>query len=470
MLIPLVLAAALNLAHSQEVKVIVSSRAGDRLAAKPALTFRPADAAGEKGFRLDRAKRNQTIVGFGASFLEAGIICLNDLPPNDQESVLRALFDPVQGAGFTAMKTPIACTDFMCAGPWYTYDDTPGDVEMKHFSIERDLGTNGLITYIKRAQKYGKFVLQAPMDYPPDWMLFDINKNQNVNPKYFDALALYYVRYLQAYQQNGVFVDFLSLFNEPGVYTKIPYKAIRDLLKDHVGPLFAREGMKTRIQLSEAPERAEAGKNYPIVLDDPQARQYVANVPYHGYDLKHFSAIAALHRRYPDLQLWMTELCHAYEAGTPKSMKLPRTDFEDGDFWGEQIASDLEAGASVWIYWNAILDQHGGPWAVSPIHGNPEDNIQHPVVIIDRDRKQVGYTGLYYYLAHFSKFVRPGAVKLSVSGSHSGVRCLAFQNADGGFVVQFLNRRKSDTNVQFYDSDRTIRVSLPALSITTCLW
>ena len=80
----------------------------------------------------------------------------------------------------------------------------------------------------------------------------------------------------------------------------------------------------------------------------------------------------------------MTELCHAYEAGTPKQMKLPRTDFEDGDFWGQQIFSDLEAGASAWIYWNLILDEHGGPWLVSPIHGNPEDNIQHPVVIIDR--------------------------------------------------------------------------------------
>jgi len=62
------------------------------------------------------------------------------------------------------------------------------DVEMKHFSIARDLGPNGLITFIKRARRYGSFVLQAPMDYPPDWMLFDVDTNQNVNPKYYDAL------------------------------------------------------------------------------------------------------------------------------------------------------------------------------------------------------------------------------------------------------------------------------------------
>ena len=93
-------------------------------------------------------------------------------------------------------------------------------------------------------------------------------------------------------------------------------------------------------------------------------------------------------------------------------MSLPRYDFEDGDFWGTQIFNDLEAHASAWIYWNMILDEKGGPWSVSYVHGNPDPNIQHPVVIIDREKMKVMYTGLYYYLTHFSKFVRPGAVRV----------------------------------------------------------
>ena len=75
------------------------------------------------------------------------------------------------------MKTPIAGTDFQSAGPWYTYDDTPGDVELKNFSVERDFGPNGVGTFILRAQKYGHFALQSPMDYPPDWMLFDVKES-----------------------------------------------------------------------------------------------------------------------------------------------------------------------------------------------------------------------------------------------------------------------------------------------------
>jgi glucosylceramidase len=469
----LLLAASLGLASAgaQEVKVYVSSQAGDRLAAKPSLQFAAQEKAKLPGFKINAAVTDQKIDGFGASLMEAGLICLNDLPPAAQEEVLQQLFDPEKGAGFTAMKTEIAATDFASAGPWYTYDDTPGDVELKNFSVARDLGPNGMITFIKRARQYGRFMLQAPMDYPPDWMLTNLQdrEKQDVDPKYFDAPAHYYLRYLQECEKHGIFIDYLSLFNEPGIYTKIPYTKIRDLLKNHVGPLFEKEGVKTKIQLSEAPSREEA-KNYETVLSDPAARQYVASLPYHGYDFKNFEVIANLHKKYPELPLWMTEICWAYEAGAPRHVSLPRYDWEDGDFWVNQIVSDLEVGAAAWIYWNTILDEKGGPWAISPVHGNPDPNVQHPVVIINRQTKQVTYTGLYYYLAHFSKFVRPGAVRIDTKGAVSGVRCVAFRRPEGGLVAQLVNSRQAETTVRLESGGRVLRVSLPAISITTCLW
>ena len=119
---------------AQEVTVYVSSKAGDRLSAKKPLRFEPASAK-SSDFRIDDSVKYQTIAGFGASFLEAGLVVLNTLPPGEQEAVLRAIFDPKTGAGFSAMKTTIAGTDFMAAGP--TYDESSGDVELKHFSIAR---------------------------------------------------------------------------------------------------------------------------------------------------------------------------------------------------------------------------------------------------------------------------------------------------------------------------------------------
>ncbi|MFB3922457.1 MAG: glycoside hydrolase family 30 beta sandwich domain-containing protein [Terriglobia bacterium] len=467
----LLVALACTEATGQEVKVVVSSKAGDRLTAKAPLHFEAARKPGGAAFKIDPSATDQKIDGFGGSLMEAGLICLNDLPPAAQEDVLQRLFDPAKGAGFSAMKTEIAATDFASAGPWYTYDDTPGDVEMKHFSIARDLGPNGMVTFIKRARKYGHFMLQAPMDYAPDWMIANLQdrKKQDVDPKYYGALALYYLRYLQEYQKQGIFIDYLSPFNEPGIYTKISYAEIRDLIRDHVGPLLEREHVKTKLQLSEAPDRHEA-KNYETVLSDPVARKYIASLPYHGYDFKNFDIILNLHKKYPNLPLWMTEVCWAYEAGAPANVKLPRYDWEDGDFWGNQIFSDLQAGAAAWIYWNTILDEKGGPWAISPIHGNPDPNVQHPIVIINRGTKQVTYTGLYYYLAHFSKFVRPGAVRVGVSGGEKGVRAVAFKTPEGGFVAEVMNSNKSDVAATLEWDGRALHMKLPALSITTCNW
>jgi glucosylceramidase len=457
-------------AGERQVRAVVSCKSGLRLAPSE-VALRPEASSGST-FEIDERVRHQTIAGFGASFLESGLICLNSLPADGQEQVLRALFDPEQGAGFSAMKTPLAGTDFMAAGPWYSYDDMPGDVAMEHFSIARDLGPNGLVTFIKRARRFGSFILQAPMDYPPDWMLTSLEdrKHQDVQDRYLHALALYYVRYLQEYRKPGITIEYLSLFNEPGIYTKIPYTKIRDLIKHHIGPLVQDGGLVTRLMLSEAPTRSAAFAGYPIVLDDPEARKYIAAAPYHGYGFRDYELIVKLHQKYPDVPLWMTEVCHAYEAGTPATMTLPRTDFEDGDLWGDQIFSDIESHASAWIYWNMILDQHGGPWLVSPVHGNPDPNVQHPLVIIDRDSKRATYTGAYYYLAHFSKYVRPGSVRVGTIGRKSGVRCLAFRTPETGLVVQLLIRRTTCATVNLTARDSSVDLFLEPISITTVLW
>jgi glucosylceramidase len=313
------------------------------------------------------------------------------------------------------------------------------------------------------------------MDYPPDWMLTNVQdrKRQDVDPKYYDALALYYLRYLQEYEKNGVFIDYLSLFNEPGVYTKINYDEIRELLKNHVGPLLQKSETKTKIQLSEAPTRANAHQNYHLALDDPEALKYVSGLAYHGYDWTKpgaYGLIAEVHKKYPQFPMWMTEVCHAYEIGEPRSMPMPLYDFRDGDLWGNMIMSDLEAGASAWIYWNMVLDEKGGPWLVSPVHGNPDPNEQHPVVIVNRKTHEVSYTGLYYYLAHFSKFVRPGDYRVEVTGKAAKVRSMAFKSAAGKTILELLNSRTQSVQTQIQWQGKTLVVSLPGTSITTLMW
>ncbi len=480
----LALAAVAPTAAGQDVLVHRSSAAGERLTRLPDAKFAEAPAPTGAHFTINEAAQFQRMIGFGASFNEAGMIALNSLEPAQQEQVLESLFDVEKGAGFSAMKTVIAGTDFMSAGPFYSYNDVEGDVEMKHFSIARDLEPNGLVPYIKRSMKHGRFILQATMDYPPNWMLYDVNKNQDVNEKYYDALSLYFLRYLEEYRKQGIEIDFLSPFNEPMGYTKIPYRKIGVLIKNHLGPLLHKSGLPTRLQLSDNIDRITALRDFPEALNDPDVFKYIAGLAYHGYDWRRqpirptaengygfdeFKAIAELRRRYRTLPVWMTEICH-YAGGTPWAKPLPRYEFEDGDWWGHQIFSDLEAGASGWTYWNMILDQSGGPWLVSIVHGNPENNAQQPVVVINRETKEVSYTGLYYYLAHFSRFVRPTSTRIGSPGAVEGVRCIAFRHTDGRIVTQVMSSNPAESKVTLRWRDKSLELTLPPLSLTTCVW
>jgi glucosylceramidase len=455
---------------AQDVKVYVTSLAGDRITAKPPLRFDLSARSEGVAFKIDPGVLHQRMDGFGASFNEAGLTCLNSLDAATQDAVLKALFDPNDGSGFSLMRTPIGATAFS-AGPWYSYDDNPGDAEMRRFSVERDVSPTGVVTYIKRARQHGAFALLASMNYPPDWLVTDIAKRQDIDARNYDAIARYLLAYVREYEKQGVAIDYLSPFNEPGTFAKLSYEKVRDLLKASLGPQFEKEKVKTKLLLSEAPSRDEAFKRYPVVLADPDAWQYVAVIPYHGYDFANFARVTDLAKRFPGIPLWMTEAGHTTQTESARGVRLPRYDYEDGDFWGNQIFSDVEAGASAWLYANLILDEKGGPWLASPVHGAPDANIQHPVVVIDRGRKVVTYSAVYYYLSHFSRFVRPGALRIETSGGAKGVRALAFQSREGGMTVELLNSRPEPTVATLSVTGRSgLRVLLLAQSITTCVW
>ncbi len=453
------------IAAQSQVRVVLSSAAGDRLSEKPAVAFGPAQA-GLPAITVDSAKRFQTIEGFGATFNEAGLMVLNKLAPEEQERVLRSVFDLKQGAGFALMKAPLAACDFATAGPWYTYDDVPGDVELRRFTIERDLGPNGQVTFIKRARRYGSFKIQATTDYPPDWMLV----NENLKPEYYAVFANYLVKYAQEYMKQGVDIDFLSPFNEPQyIYSKIRYEQIRDLIRDHIGPAFRRSGLKTRLQVSDSHNRETGLKEFPKVLDDPEARKYIATMPVHGYgwEKQGSEPMTKLHDLYPDIPIWQTEVCYAK---TIDKKPMPVFGFEDGDRWGRMLVADLKNWAAGWIYWNLFLDAGGGPWLVSVEHRDPEDNPQHPVVIIDTEKRQPVYTGLYYYLAHFSKYVRPGAVRIEAAGDVPDLEFVAFQDKSGAKVLEAVNSAVESRRFTLRDGARTAVLELPARSIATFLW
>jgi glucosylceramidase len=461
-----------NGSKGDRVSVISSSSDGDRLNHITDLQFVQESNSSTPAILVDETTHYQMIDGFGATFNEAGMICLNSLNPCDMDSVMAKLFDPDAGAGFTLMKSPVAACDFASAGPWYSYDDTPCDTAMEHFTVERDLGPNGLITFIKLASAYGRFEIESPMDFAPDWMYYGMQDkiDKKIKPGYYRALSRYYLKYLQNYASNGVRINNLVLFNESdciisGGYSSVTYREMGALLKNYICPLLKANGISTKITLGETCRRIEGIKKFPEVLDDPDARKLVNNLAVHGYDFVGFptlnhETLTELHNKYPDLPIWMTEICYT---------KKPVSDFIDGEYWGNMIMNDLNNWVSGWIYWNMILDQDGGPWLTSPEHGDPENNSQHPVVIIDRNTKEVTYTGLYYYLSHFSRFVRPGAFRIKCTGGSSQLNFAGFQNSDKSIILNVINNGpETDCSVKW--KTRMVNQRLKAHSITTFKW
>ena len=456
------------------VAVYSSSQSGDRLTRKADAKFTLNTNSSESAITVDEKTSYQRIEGFGATFNEAGMICLNSLSIKERDRVFISLFDSIQGAGYTLMKSPIAACDFASAGPWYSYDETKDDTLMKHFSIERDLAPNGLINFIRKAKKFGNFEIESPMDFAPDWMYYSLDSaKKHIKPEYYTSLARYYSKYLQSYAANGVTVKYLNLFNEADNtwYSNVTYKVIGELIKSYVAPQLKASGLTTKIQFGESSNRPEALQKFPAGLDDPEVRKNVNSLTIHGYDWDKFSTLTELHNRYPELPIWQTEVCYAKDDLIPPNgpAKLPVYDFGDGEFWGNMIMNDMKNWVSAWIYWNMILDEKGGPWLIAIEHGNPDKNYQHPVVIIDRITKKVSYTGLYYYLSHFSRFVRPGAYRINCTGGSSQLNFAAFRNIDGSIVLNIINNN-NETECQISWMNKMINQKLKAHSITTLKW
>lgn len=451
------------------VTVYCSSLDGDRLRRVEDLHFSSAPCQSAAHIIIDENTRFQVIDGFGASFNEAGMICLNSLKSRSRDSVLQMLFDPATGAGYTLMKTPIGACDFASAGPWYTYNDTPGDTLMRNFSIKRDLGPNGLVTYIKQARCFGRFKLEAPMDFAPDWMYYGMERKsrKNIKPEYYGALAEYYLKYLQAYAAHGIKIDNLVLFNESVCdtcenhgYSTVTYQDMGKIIHNYLVPGLKANRLNTEIILGETCFRYSALESFPVVLDDPDINKEISRVAVHGYDNDKFESLSEFHARYPGYPVWMTEICH---------VKPPVYDFSDGEYWGNMIMNDLNNWVSGWIYWNMILDQDGGPWLVSPQHGDPDNNRQHPVVIVNRSTGKVSYTGLYYYLSHFSRFVRPGAYRINCTGERGQLNFSGFINKNGYIVVNVINNGE-ETTCSLGWKGMIAGQRLKAHSITTFTW
>ncbi len=417
--------------------------------------------------RVDDASEFQTILGLGSSFEHTTCYNLFHLPESVRRETIRKLVDPSGGIGMNLMRVCIGTPDFT-GEPWYTYCDTPdggSNSALTHFSIENDL--RYVLPVLKMALEENlELRFYASPWSPPGWMTTTGDMiGGRLKREYCSAYAQYFVRFIKAYEGEGIPIYAVTVQNEPGVdrskeanpkwrYPSCRWSAEeeRDFIRDHLGPAFASAGLETRIwtydhNFNTRPtgDGDDPGIDYPTtVLRDAAAAAFVEGVAFHGYAGSP-AGMTTFAEQFPAVPIYFTE---GSTFGTRGASK---------------IISYFSHGVSSYNAWVTMIDENGGP-------NNGPFEASRTCITLDSTEPAVQYHFDYYMYGQFMKFIQPGAKRLGTS-SESGARpAVAFRNPDGSVVVIVVNPDKRIRPIHVETATRGAAFSLAPDSLATVVF
>ena len=445
---------------------VTAERTELRISEQPPLTFAPKPQVGElePAVFVDPEKTFQSVAGIGGALTDASAEVFDQLPPAAQERFMMAYFDPKDGIGYSLARTSIASCDFSSGTYAYVMEN---DAALKSFDVSHDRAHR--IPFIKRAfaTAHGQMILFASPWSPPAWMKDNgsVLHGGKLRPEFRQTWANHYVAFIRAYKAEGIDVWGLTVQNEPlakQIWESCIFTAEeeRDFIRDYLGPTLQKAGMGDVKLIAWDHNRDLIYHRASIVLDDPEAAKFVWGIGYHWYESwtktgTLFENIRRVHEAYPKANLIFTEGCN----GNFEHSRLG--DWGLGERYGLAMINDFNSGAVGWTDWNVLLDQTGGPnhvgnYCFAPVHAElPEGRLV--------------FTSSYYYIGHFSKFVRPGAVRIAVTATRGNLLATGFKNTDGSVAVIVMNTGDNATDYFFWTAGKAASVHSLPHSITTII-
>lgn len=404
---------------------------------------------------VDTAQTYQTVDGFGFCLTDASAALISDLPASMQSDLLKELFGfDSTSISISYLRVSIGASDLSASV--YTYDDMPAgqtDVNLANFSLRKD--QSKVIPVLKSilAINPNIKILGSPWT-PPTWMKSNNNSvGGSLLTQYYSVYAQYFVKYIQAMKAEGINIDAITVQNEPLYGGNNPSMLMNateqaNFIKNHLGPAFQAASVNTKIIVYD--HNADR-IDYPLtVLDDASAREYVDGSAFHLYggDINDLSKV---HQAYPLKNIYFTE---QYTAST-------------GDF-----AGDLK-----WHVKNVIIGTMRN-WSRNALEWNlasdPYFSIHTPggcntckgaLTIISGVTRNVSY----YIVAHASKFVSAGSVRVA-SNITGNLFNVAFTRPDGKKVLIVENDGTSSQTFNISCNGRRVTTSLEGGAVGTFVW
>lgn len=411
---------------------------------------------------VDPQKQFQEVLGIGAALTDAAAETFFKLTEENQKRFMEAYYSVENGIGYSLGRTIIHSCDFSTGS--YTYVEE-GDAELKTFNIDHDRQFRLPFTKLAIEAAGGELTMYASPWSPPAFMKTNNNmlKGGKLKPDFFQPWANYYVKFIEAYEAEGIPIWGLTIQNEPMavqrwescIYTA---EEERDFLKNYLGPTLEKAGMGDRKIIIWDHNRDLLFQRASVILNDPEAAKYVWGTGFHWYEdwkdgVPMFHNVKNVNDVFPDKNLIFTEGCNeGYDIEKIDEARL-------AERYGRSMINDFNNGVVAWTDWNILLDETGGPNHVgnlcfAPVHGNTKNG-------------ELTFTNSYYYIGHFSKFIRPGDKRISSVSSSNTVISTGFINDKGQVVVVAMNQGEKALKYGITIGSRSTHLSIPAHGIQT---
>jgi glucosylceramidase len=433
----------------------------DRSALLQKQTDRPSFSGGSAAGQVidvDDKHRYQTIDGFGFALTGGSAQLVAHMDAEPRSALLKELFSTEgDGIGVSYLRVSVGASDMN--DHVYSYDDLPSgqtDVKMEKFSLAPDQAD--VVPVLKQILAINpKIKILASPWSAPLWMkTTGVARGGVLKPEYFDAYALYLAKYIEAMKAEGIAIDALTVQNEPLNEKNTPSMLMleseqADFIGNHLGPAFKKAGIKTKIVLYD---HNLDHPSYPLaILKDKKASKYVDGTGFHLYGGT-VDAFDQVHNAFPKKNLYFTEQSVTdHRGGSEMHIAQPVAKIVIGAtrHWSRNV-----------LLWNLAADPQAGP------HTN-EGGCAGCYGALTIDGNNVTPLLAYYTIAHVSKFVPDGSVRIESQPSDA-LPNVAFETPDGKTVLLVANTGAEQAEFGVRFRGRIFKTALPAGAVATYVW